>query len=351
MKNGIKLVLITLIVILTCTQTTLSQSGSTLKKISLIYSDPSPPDTGGAIFLKQEYLPRVNKELAKIGYELDITFYHNGSLYKFADQIQACEAGLVDITLLSLDYELKRAPLHEIISIPLLGYNEYSATRIWFELQETIPEFGAELSEFKELFHFMALPTVFNMNRVARLPKDYKGLKIQSAGMVADMFRSIGANPIQQSPMDWHSSLKMNLIDGVITGITGIPMFNLQDVVKVHIQPTGDSLGLTGTSFIMSRKRFNSFPQEVQKIINDNVMWASMRMTEIEVKNIPKNEQLCRKLGNKFVTLTPEEMNAWYDVIRPLHKQWIKKMNDMGLPGEKVYNEAKRLAEKYRNKK
>jgi TRAP-type transport system periplasmic protein len=351
MKKVIRLILITLMAIFTCAQVTMAESGSGLKKISLTYSDPSPPDTGGAIFLKQEYLSRVNKELARIGYELDITFYHNGSLYKFADQIPACEAGLVDITLLSIDYELKRAPLHEIISIPLLGYNEYSATRIWFELQETIPEFGAELSKFKELFHFMALPTVFNINKVARLPKEFKGLKIQSAGMVADMFKSIGAVPIQQSPLDWHPSLKMNLIDGIATGITGIPMFNLQDVVKVHIQPAGDSLGLTGTSFIMGRKKFNSLPPGVQKVINDNAMWASMRMTEIEVKNIPKNEEICRKSGNKFITLTPEEMNAWYDVIRPLHKKWIEKMNDMGLPGEKVYNEAKRLAQKYSNKK
>ena len=48
------------------------------------------------------------------------------------------------------------------------------------------------------------------------------------------------------------------------------------------------------------------------------------------------------------MSLTPLEMKQWYVVIRPLHKKWIKKIEAMGLPGEKVFAEAKRLAEKYK---
>ncbi len=99
----------------------------------------------------------------------------------------------------------------------------------------------------------------------------------------------------------------------------------------------------------MNRKRYESLPAEVQKIIDDNALWASMRMTEIEIKNIPRNEEICRKLGNTFIDLTPEEMEKWYAVIRPLHKKWIKKMESMGLPGKKVYDAAQLLATKYKN--
>jgi len=71
-------------------------------------------------------------------------------------------------------------------------------------------------------------------------------------------------------------------------------------------------------------------------------------MTEIEVKNIPISRNICSKAGNQFIDLTSEEMEEWYDVVGPIHKKWIRKMEVRGLPGEKVYNEAKRLAEKYR---
>jgi TRAP-type C4-dicarboxylate transport system substrate-binding protein len=344
------MIIIAFMAVLICVQITMAQGDSELKKISLVYSDHSPPGTGGIIFMKEEYLPKVQKELAKVGYELEITFHHSESLYKFDEQVQACKVGLVDMTIFSIDYETARAPLHEILNMPLMGYDEYAATRIWFDLQDTIPEFGAELEDFKELMHFMALPILLNLNKVARVPADFKGLVMQASSMAGEMLQSAGVTTVVQSPNDWYTSLKNNLIDGIAVGITGIPMFNLQDVVKVHIQPTGDSLGLTGTSIIMNRKKFESFPPEVQKVLDDHVLWASDQMTEIEVKNIPESMNICREAGNQFITLTSKEMEEWYGIVEPIHNKWIKKMKAKGLPGEKVYNEAKRLAEKYRSR-
>jgi TRAP-type C4-dicarboxylate transport system substrate-binding protein len=150
------------------------------------------------------------------------------------------------------------------------------------------------------------------------------------------------------APSEWLPSLEKGLIDGVAMGISGIPMYNLQDVVNYHIQPTGDSLGLNGTSFIMNRKKFESLPAGAQKVIEDSVMWASKRVTAIEMDNIPKQLEICRKAGNEIIALTRSEMMKWYVTIRPLHQQWIRKMEAMGLPGKKVYDEAKRLAEKYK---
>ncbi|MBN1834099.1 MAG: hypothetical protein JW896_18525 [Deltaproteobacteria bacterium] len=350
MKKIDHIIVIALMAFLICVQITTAQGDSELKKISLTYSDHSPPDTGGIIFMKEEYLPRVQKELAKVGYELEITFHHSESLYKYDEQVQACKVGLVDITLFAIDYETARAPLHEILNMPLMGYDEYSATRIWFDLQDTIPEFGAEFEDFKELLHFMALPIVFNLNKVARVPSDFKGLVMQASSMPGEMLRSAGVIPVIQSPNDWHTSLKNDLINGIAVGITGIPMYNLQDVVKFHIQPTGDSLGLTGTSFIMNRKKFENLPPEVQKILDDHTLWASDRMTQIEVKNIPESIKICREAGNQFINLTSKEMEEWYDVVGPIHTRWVRKMEAKDLPGEKVYNEAKRLAEKYRSR-
>ena len=71
-------------------------------------------------------------------------------------------------------------------------------------------------------------------------------------------------------------------------------------------------------------------------------------MTDIEAKNTPIQTEICRKAGNTFIDLTPEEMNQWRDVFKPFHEKWIKDMEARGLPGKKVYDEAKRLAQKYK---
>ena len=174
-----------------------------LKVIKLKHADNAPSHVGGNVYLREKWLTKVNSELAKIGYKFDLTFYHSESLYKYAAQVQALEDGLVDITTFVVSWEKARAPLHTLISSPLMGYNAQSAQRIWFELQETIPEFGAEFSKYKEIWHFTMIPTVFNANKVVRVPADFKGLKVSATGMLADLFKSIGAVPLRLGPPDW----------------------------------------------------------------------------------------------------------------------------------------------------
>src|SRR3989304_5552522 len=131
MKKLIYMTLI-LLVVFTLLPSAMAQD---LKVISLKWSDYAPPSAGGNVFMKQEYVPRVNEQLAKIGYKLDITYYHAASLYKQQDQVQAVEDGLIDITTLVPSYEKARCPLNEVMTFPLMGWDCYGGSRLWFELQ------------------------------------------------------------------------------------------------------------------------------------------------------------------------------------------------------------------------
>jgi TRAP-type C4-dicarboxylate transport system substrate-binding protein len=319
-----------------------------LKVIPLKWSDYAPPSAGGNVFMKQEWVPRVNEQIAKIGYKLDITYYHAASLYKQKDQVQALEDGLIDITTFVPSYEIARAPLHELVTFPLMGWNCFVGSRVWFELNEAVPEFGTEFLKYKELFHWMPMPGVLNANKVLRVPADFKGVKIQSSGMMMDLFRSVGAVPIRQSPTDWYTSLERGLIEAISTGIYSITMFKLQEVVKVHIIPTGDAFGFPSIAAIMNRKKFESLPPGVQKAIDDQVQWASEKLNVIDDAENPKALELCRKLGHTIIELTPEEMKLWYAAVKPMQEKWIEEMEAKGLPGRKVFEEAKRLGIKYK---
>jgi len=48
-----------------------------------------------------------------------------------------------------------------------------------------------------------------------------------------------------------------------------------------------------------------------------------------------------------MIYLTPEEMELWHAAARPVNEKWVTDMESKGLPGRKVYNEARRLAKKY----
>jgi len=319
-----------------------------LKEISLKWSDHAPPVAGGNVFMKKEWVPKIDAEIAKLGYKLDITYYHASSLYKYADQVQALEDGLIDFTLFVPSYETARAPLHEVLTFPLMGFHDSFATsRMWFDLEKTIPEFGAEFTKYKDIFHWLPMPGILNGNKVYRVPTDFKGVKLQASGMMGDILRSVGGVPIRQAPSDWYTSLDRGLIEAINLGIYGVTLFKLHEVVKVHIFPYKDVFGYPATTVIMNRKKYESLPPGVQKVIDDNVMWATQRMNAIDDAHNPESLELVKKLGHTIVTLTPEEMKLWYAAAKPILEEWIQKMEAKGLPGRKVVEEAQRLAKKY----
>ena len=327
-----------------------AESESNLKKIPLRYSNHIPKMVGGNIFLHQVYMPRVQEQLAKVGYTLDVTFYHSGSLYKYSDQVQACDQGLVDMTSIVLSYELARAPLHEVLDMPFMGWDPRSAYLAWAELDESIPEFQAELSGFKELYRFISVPRLVHHNlKQGRVPADFKGTKIHTTGMTGDLFRSLGAVPIRQNPGDWYTSLDRGLFDGIAVGFDMVTILKLYEVLNNHVIPTNDGFGYTAVSQLMNRQVFDSLPAPVQKVLEENAMWATETLTQMEMDKIPMYEAGPRKKGNNFLMLTPEETALWREAVKPIHEEWIEKMEAKGLPGRKVFEESMRLSHKYKD--
>ena len=231
MKRAIQLTLIMIVTIMMVPPV----MAADLKVIKLIHSDNAPAHIGGNIYMRETWLPKINSEIAKFGYKFDITFYHSESLYKYADQVQALEDGLIDFATFVVSWEKARAPLHTLISSPFMGFNAQSAQRIWFELQETIPEFGAEFSKYKEIWHMTMIPAVLNANKPFRVPADYKGKKVMSTGMRADLFKSLGAVPLRLGPPDWYTSLERGLLDVMPLGIYSALVMKIYEVTDTHI--------------------------------------------------------------------------------------------------------------------
>lgn len=328
--------------------------GQELKKIPLTYSDHIPPMAGGNIFLKNQYFPRLQKQLAEKGYELDITFYHAGSLYNSLQQVQACQQGLVDMTVAVLPYELSRFPLHELLDFPFMGWTDgMMLLKVWDGLTKSVPAFKEEMSKgFVEFCRFMPSRKYLhtNLGPDVRSVADFKGKKIHSVGVNADLIKSIGAVPIKQDNADWYTSLDRGLFDGIIVAFDMVSIMKLFEVLDTHILPYEDTFGHTPVTHIFSRKKFEKLPPEVQQVFMDNFQWASETITSYEKEvNVPKYKEPAREKGNHFITLTAEETAEFREADRKVHKQWIEEKEKKGLPAQQMYDEAVRLVKKYRN--
>lgn len=317
-----------------------------LKKISLTYSDHIPPMAGGNIFLKTQYFPKVKEEIAKLGYDLDVTFYHAESLYTSIQQVQACEQGLINMTVAVLPYEQARFPLHELLHFPFMGCDAPGLLKVWSGLDESVPEFRKELANnFVEFVRFFPTQILFhtNLGPDVLTVEQFKGQKIHCSGLNADIIKSIGGVPIRQNPGDWYTSLDRNLFNGIIVGYDMVGIMKLYEVLNTHIQPYKDSWGHTPVTHIFSRRKFVKLPPEVQKVFKDNFQWASETITEVEKGNLEGYTKGAKAKGNNFVELTPEQTAEWRNAAEVVHQHWVQEMEEKGLPGQKVYDNAKRI--------
>jgi TRAP-type C4-dicarboxylate transport system substrate-binding protein len=323
-----------------------------LKKVPLTYSDHIPPMAGGNIFLKKQYFPRLQEQLAKVGYELDITFYHAGSLYNSLQQVQACQQGLIDMTVAVLPYELSRFPLHELLDFAFMGWQDgVHLLKVWQGLTENVPEFKKEMDGFFEFVRFEPSRKYLhtNLGPNVRSIADLKGKKIHSVGVNADLMKMIGAVPIKQDNADWYSSLDRGLLDGIIVAFDMVAIMKLFEVLDTHILPYEDTFGHTPVTHLFSRKKFEKLPPEVQKVFINNFQWASETITSYEKEqNAPGYQKPARAKGNNFIVLTPEETAEFREADRKVHKMWIKEKEKEGLPGQRMYDEAVRLVKKYK---
>ena len=350
-KNWIVAVLV--LVLVQAGSHAVTASAQELKKIALKYADHIPPVAGGNLWAKKNYYSKIKDECAKLGYDLDITYYHSGSLYKSTEMVGACEKGLVDMTICILPYEQARFPLHEVLDFGFMGWDQLSMVKVWAGLVQSVPEFRNEMDkDFFEYMRYVPSPKWIHtaMGPDVRTPADFKGKKIHTAGMGAEMLKSIGAVPIRQNPGDWYTSLDRGLFEGIVVAFDMVGIMKLWEVLDSHIQAYNDNFGFTPVTHVMNRKKLQSLPEEVQRVFIDNFEFASNGITEFEVNNVPGYQAGAKTKGNNFIQLTADDTEKWRQAYKKIHMRWIKEKEKDGYPARKLYDEAVRLADKYNPK-
>jgi TRAP-type C4-dicarboxylate transport system substrate-binding protein len=126
-----------------------------------------------------------------------------------------------------------------------------------------------------------------------------------------------------------------------------VGILKLAEVLNTHILPYRDSFGHTPVTHIISRRTFEKFPKEVQKVFLDNFDWASEAISNGEKKNLAGYMKLSQERGNNFIELTADETAQWQAAAKEVHEMWIEKITKKGYPGQKLYDEARRLSKKY----
>lgn len=287
------------------------------------------------------------KEVEKrTGGRVKTTFYPAASLVKPQDSYPSTAKGICDVAFQVLVNDASRFPLNSVVDIPMMGWrDDKAASAIRRELFWKFPALQAEFKDVKVLWQVASnARNMHFVDKEVRVPEDMKGMKIIASGVSAKAMKDMGASPIVLLPPDWYTSLERGIVKGACSGWTTIYNHKVHTLMPFHLDM---NLAYLGQGAIMNMDTWKKLPKDIQKIIDDLEPWVVEKMIESENAEALVSMDAARKLGHKLTALSDQELKKWYDGARPVQELWLTENKKKGLPAQEVFDEAKRLIEKY----
>ncbi|PLX44197.1 MAG: C4-dicarboxylate ABC transporter substrate-binding protein [Hyphomicrobiales bacterium] len=279
------------------------------------------------------------------GGRIKVEIYPSATLAKPPAQYDAVKNRIADITATVLGYTANRFPLSQVVELPGLVKNAAHGSCI---LQGLYDE-GLIKSEFKDT-HPLFLFThgqghIHTAKTLIKSPKDFAGLRIRRpTTVVATLLEKLGAKPVGMPAPASYQSMQRGVIDGVALPWEGQIAFRLNDLATKHTEVGG----LYTLAFVitMNKDVYKGLPADLKAVIDkaSGKVWSAKAAKVFDDTDVKGRAQAV-KAGHEIYTVEGGIENpAWKPVLTEATASYIKQLDGKGLPGDKVYAQAKALA-------
>lgn len=173
--------------------------------------------------------------------------------------------------------------------------------------------------------------------------EDLKGMKIRVSPVIANAsLTALGAVPVGIKAEDIYMSY-MSLSRGVVDGMVSSPGYlgpnKIWEVAKYFL----DEPLWVGIMFVgMNLNTWNSFPDDIKAIIEKEFEKQANDWRDQNIKQERDIKELLKRNKMQFIDISSAEMARWRQATQPVEARLVKKLNDMGLQGQKTLDEAKK---------
>lgn len=268
--------------------------------------------------------------------------------------LRGVQKGISDIGWYSIGTDPGLMPLNEMILMPFLGWkSREQASVIYYDLtseKSKLPQFRDEFVKLGIIpYSSRTMPPfqIFTTKKPVRVPDDIKGMKLYAMGDMTKVISQAGGTPVDMGPQDFYMSLERGLIEGMSVHYAVIQALGLSELLKYDTILGDAGCCMAPNIYIFNANVWNSLPADIQKIFMDLDPWLFEETSKADVADIQTAMDKAKELGHTFINLTPEEIKLWQNLALPLHQEWIKKMEGMGLPAKKLYDGVQQMITEY----
>jgi TRAP-type C4-dicarboxylate transport system substrate-binding protein len=169
---------------------------------------------------------------------------------------------------------------------------------------------------------------------------------VRATGNTARAVKALGGSPAAMTQPEVYLALQKGLAKATIAPIEVLQGYKQAEVTDYS---TFFPMGYSEQFYmVMNWDKWNSLPKDLQAafdaVTEDAVTEAGALWQYIQAEG---GDYASSKHGHKFLYFSDEESARIIKLLKPIRDEYIKRVTDLGLPGEELANEAGRLIEKY----
>jgi TRAP-type C4-dicarboxylate transport system substrate-binding protein len=284
-------------------------------------------------------VPESNRRLAAMGSPNRIrwTEAYGGSLYKYANTLEAIEIGLTDIGWVGTLWELSKMPLQNITYYTPFSTDDYQMLfEIFNELNETMPELRDAWTAQNQ--HFLGSSVLDTYHLMTNFPvrsvEDLRGRKILAPGPSAAWLDGTGAVPVDGGLTTYYTQIQTGVADGVLTILTGAPPYRIHEVAP-YITLVGLGAQTMG-GMAINLDTWNALPADVQNVLDElGAEYSAAEAAEIGIR-YERGLQSMQADGAEVYTLPMEEKLKWLNAMPNIAQRWAEATDKRGIPATRV---------------
>ena len=342
MKNkafcaGIGVMLAVMVIVLN----PLSTFGAEQQKVINLTFSVYVPSTHFWAALANQWVGEVEK---RTNGRVKVSTFAGGSLLKSSGAIDGVISGTADIAHGGVPHLPGRFPLLELLNYPL---GAQSATALHHAQWELWKKFRPkEFDEVKLLSLDCCSPTNVWSKKPIRKTDDFKGMKIRTAGTGTDVISALGAIPTSVTlSSEVYEMLAKGIVDGHASSLNNIVGYHEDEVTRYL---TMVPLNCYNFYTIMNKKKWESLPDDIKKIIDDwNDQYqhiAAARWND----EVPEGLAYAKSKGMEIIYFSPQEIAKLNKLLEPIAEAYVAKVEARGVKEIRpFYQETLRLLEKY----
>ena len=265
-------------------------------------------------------------------------FYWSGALTKPGETLEAIQVGLADVGMVFYPYYPGKLPLGNFTyAVPFGPGDPDVILEATVRMFDEIPALNEEVEAYNMVF---VMPTVIDTyNLTSKEPivtfEDFSGIKIASIGSYhPKILQGAGATAIAMPVGERYQALQTGVIEAEFLPWDVSHSYKYHDFNK-HItwvnmgstMPVG--LGINGDLW-------KSLPPDLKQIMLDVAVEATTLNASLILERRNKALEEWDALGITRHEMVSADREKWANALNDIPGNWIKEMEDKGLPGREV---------------